>query len=95
MSIVDDKAFQEPREFSLSIVPLNNSTRGAIHEATIRVENDDAKIRLTTPSGENSLTVTEGSDLPTLQLNINPAVDRILPVDLSYTGGCRCLNRRT
>ena len=91
VSISDDNVFQETREFSLSIVPLNNSARGTTPVATIRVENDDAKIRLTTPSGGNSLTVTEGSDLPTLQLNINPAVDRILPVDLSYTGNVGAL----
>ena len=87
VSIVDDVVFQAPREFSLSIVPLNNSALGEMHEATIRVENDDVKISLTTPSGGNSLTVTEGSDLSaTLRLDIDPPVNRELSVNLSYTG---------
>ena len=88
VSILDDTVFQETREFSLSIVPLNNSALGAMPDATIRVENDDAKIRLTTGNNAgNSLSVTEGSDLSaTLRLHIDPPVNRKLSVKLRYTG---------
>ena len=86
--IFDDDVFQAPREFSLSIVPLDNSVLGATHEATIRVENDDVKISLTTTGsdGGNSLTGIEGSHpTATLRLNIDPPVNRKLSVNLRYT----------
>ena len=90
VSIKNDFVFQPDRILSLSINPLDdNSMPGRDSVAVITVTNDDAEISLTTLSAENplSVSVTEGSDLSaTLQLNINPVVDRILPVNLSYTG---------
>ena len=89
VSIVDDNVFQETREFSLSIVPVNNSAQlGDFHVAAFRVENDDVKIGLTTTisGGGNSLTGTEGSHpTATLRLNIDPPVNRELSVNLLYT----------
>ena len=87
VSIVDDDIFQETRELVLSILALNNSAQlGDFHVATFRVENDDIKISLTTPSGGNLLTGTEGSHLiATLRLDIDPPVNRELSVNLRYT----------
>ena len=88
VEIFDDDVVQSTRTLSLSINPVdNNATPGRVSVAVITVENDDTEISLTTPSAESSLIVTEGRDLSaTLQLNINPPVDRVLSVNLSYTG---------
>ena len=91
VSIIDDDILQVTnRQLRLSFeLPddADNATPGTVTEAVIIVKNDDVEISLTTPDTGNSLIVTEGSDpSATLQLNFVPSIDRVLSVNLLYTG---------